>query len=120
MAIKGIFYVFAEVSNLARSKKFYGEILGWALNTDEKDVAGFAFGSGYLVIHAATDDPGSPRGSRFYAAVEVDDVDGEHARLKRLGVEVGDVTDHPWGERNFFFHDPDGHMWSYGKITRAH
>ena len=42
MAIKGIFYVFAEVSDLAHSKKFYGEILGWKLNTDEKDVAGFA------------------------------------------------------------------------------
>ncbi len=52
MAIKGIFYVFALVSDMARSKKFYGEALGWKLGTDENDVAGFAFGSGYLVIHA--------------------------------------------------------------------
>jgi hypothetical protein len=37
MAIKGIFYVFAEVSDLARSKKFYGETQGWKLNTDEKN-----------------------------------------------------------------------------------
>ena len=48
MAIKGIFYVFALVSDMARSKKFYGETLGWKLGTDENDVAGFAFGSGYL------------------------------------------------------------------------
>jgi hypothetical protein len=31
----------------------YSETLGWKLNTDEKDVAGFAFGSAYLVIHAS-------------------------------------------------------------------
>ena len=35
MAVKGIFYVFAEVSDLAHSKKFYGETLGWKLNTDD-------------------------------------------------------------------------------------
>jgi predicted enzyme related to lactoylglutathione lyase len=35
MAIKGIFYVFAHVSDLARSKRFYGETLGWTKNTDE-------------------------------------------------------------------------------------
>ena len=42
MAATGIFYVFAFVSDLARSKRFYGETLGWTLGTDEADVAGFA------------------------------------------------------------------------------
>jgi catechol 2,3-dioxygenase-like lactoylglutathione lyase family enzyme len=119
MAIKGIFYVYAEVSDLARSKKFYGETLGWKLNTDEKDVAGFAFGSAYLVIHAAGTQ--SPRtGATMYVEVQVDDVNAEHARLKSLGVEIGELHDQHWGERNFSFRDPDGHTWFYGQATHGH
>jgi catechol 2,3-dioxygenase-like lactoylglutathione lyase family enzyme len=120
MAIKGIFYVFARVSDLARSKRFYGETLGWKLGTEEKDVAGFAFGSGYLVIHA-DDGRGPARGAGgMHVEVQVEDVNAEHARLKELGVDVGEVCDQPWGERNFSFQDPDGYTWSYGQPTRAH
>ena len=119
MATKGVFYVFAYVSDLARSKRFYGETLGWTLGTDEADVKGFSFGTGYLVIHA--DD--RPREARRYVGgmqveVQVDDVDAEHARLRSLGVKVGELHDQPWGERNFFFDDPDGYTWSYGQPRR--
>jgi predicted enzyme related to lactoylglutathione lyase len=92
MAIKGIFYVFAEVSDLARSKQFYGQTLGWKINTDEKGVAGFAFGSAYLVIHASGKQS-RPTGPSLYVEVQVDDVNAEHARLKELGVEVSDLQD---------------------------
>jgi uncharacterized glyoxalase superfamily protein PhnB len=47
--------------------------------------------------------------------VRVDDIDAQHARLKSMGVEVGELRDQPWGERNFEFHDPDGYTWSYGQ-----
>jgi uncharacterized glyoxalase superfamily protein PhnB len=82
-------------------------------------VAGFSFGSGYLVVHA--DD--RPADARRYAggmhvAVQVDDVDAEHARLRKLGVEVIDLWDAPWGERNFSFDDPDGYTWWYGQPKR--
>jgi catechol 2,3-dioxygenase-like lactoylglutathione lyase family enzyme len=115
MAVKGIFYVFAFVSDLERSKRFYGETLGWSLGTDEDGVAGFSFGSGYLVIHLEN----RPPASRTYAGgmqveVQVEDVAAEHARLRSLGVPVGDLCDQPWGERNFHFTDPDGYEWSYG------
>lgn len=118
MAIKGIFYVFAEVSDLARSKKFYGGTLGWQLNTDEKDVAGFACGNAYLVIHA-TGNAAPPAGRTLYVELQVDDVNAEHARLKELGVKVTDPHDQHWGERNFSFVDPDGHTWFYGQSTHA-
>jgi catechol 2,3-dioxygenase-like lactoylglutathione lyase family enzyme len=116
MAASGIFYVFVFVSDFERSKKFYAQTLGWKLGTDEKDVAGFAFGSGYLVIHG--DDRPPPQ--RRYAGgmqveVKVDDVEREHTRLKELGVAVGDLHEQPWGERNFYFEDPDGYVWSYGQ-----
>ena len=119
MAIKGMFYVFAEVSDLARSKKFYGETLGWKMNTDEKDVAGFAFGNAYLVIHA-TGNQTRPSGSSLYVEVQVDDVNAEHARLKGLGVKVSEPKDQHWGERNFSFVDPDGHTWFYGQSMHGH
>jgi catechol 2,3-dioxygenase-like lactoylglutathione lyase family enzyme len=113
MAIKGIFYVFAEVADLARSKNFYAETLGWKLNTDEKEVAGFAFGNAYLVLYGTGKKISA--GSSMYVEVQVDDVNAEHARLKGLGVEVTDPVDQHWGERNFSFHDPDGHKWFYGQ-----
>ena len=119
MPATGVFYVFAFVSDLAQSKRFYGEVLGWTPGTDEPDVAGFGFGSGYLVIH--TDDRREE--SRCYAGgmqveVRVEDVDAEHERLRQLGVAVSDLADQPWGERNFSVVDPDGYRWSYGQPTR--
>jgi catechol 2,3-dioxygenase-like lactoylglutathione lyase family enzyme len=123
MAIKGIFYVSAQVSDLARSRKFYGDVLGWTLNTDEPHVAGFAFGTGYVVLLADPQRRGgepAPRAGGFEVEVQVDDVDAEHARLRERGVAVGELCDQPWGERNFTFCDPDGYRWSYGQPTRAH
>ena len=116
MAIKGLFYVHAEVTDIARSKRFYREVLGWELQTDEKDVAGFAFGSAYLVL--VTGKSTASRSDALYVAVEVSDVDAEYARLKGLGVEVGELRDYPWGERKFSFRDPDGYLWSYGEIKK--
>ena len=118
MAPNGIFYVFANVSDLTRSKRFYGETLGWTLGTDEADVAGFAFGGGYLVLH--TDERRDARGyaGGMHVAVKVDDVDAEHARLATLGVRVSELRDQPWGERNFYFDDPDGYVWAYGQPRR--
>lgn len=118
MSTDGIFYVFAFVSDLARSKRFYGETLGWRLGTDEADVAGFAFGGGYLVVHR--DD--RPAAARSYAggmhvAVKVDDVAAAHAGLRARGVAVSELHDQPWGQRDFFFDDPDGYRWWYGQPT---
>ena len=118
MSVKEIFYIEAFVSDLNRSKKFYGETLGWKLNTDLPQVAGFFFGTGYLVIVSET----RPAASRQYAGgmhveVKVDDIEAEHKRLRQLGVDVGELSDKPWGERKFSFTDPDGYLWSYGQPT---
>jgi catechol 2,3-dioxygenase-like lactoylglutathione lyase family enzyme len=116
MAFEGVFYVYAKVSDLARAKRFYGETLGWKLTTDEPGVAGFWFGTGYLV--AGQDDrPASERryGGGMHVAVRVDDLDAQHARLRERGVAVSEIHVRPWGERNFDFADPDGYSWEYGQ-----
>jgi catechol 2,3-dioxygenase-like lactoylglutathione lyase family enzyme len=116
MAVKGINCVSAHVSDLQRSKRFYGEALCWSIQTDEHDVAGFSFGEGYLVIH--TDDR-NEEAQRYaggmHVLVQVENVDAEHARLKALGVKVSDLCDQPWGMRTFTFWDPDGYAWEYGQ-----
>lgn len=116
MAIEGIFYVYAQVADLQRAKQFYGETLGWKLHTDEQHVAGFWFGSGYLVAGlaaGAADGRAHPEG--MHVAVRVSDIEKEHARLSERGVQVSPVQRRPWGERNFSFTDPDGHQWVYGE-----
>ncbi len=117
MSIEGIFYVYVEVSDLGRAKRFYADTLRWKLYTDEAEVAGFWFGSGYLVAHmdaAAAADRGS---GGMHVAVKVKDLEAEHARLAASGVKVGKLQVQPWGERNFNFTDPDGYMWVYSQAN---
>lgn len=119
MAVNGLFYVYALVADLGRAKRFYAETLGWALDTDEPGVAGFWFGTGYLLV---TQDTRAPS-DRIYAggmhiAVRVDNLDGEHSRLRARGVAVTPIVARPWGERNFSFTDPDGYVWEYGQPSR--
>lgn len=116
---KGIFYIFLYVSDLERSKRFYGETLGWQIGTNEKDVAGFSFGNGYLVVHSDTRNDGKGRyGGGMWAAVQVEDIEHAHATLKDRGVKVGEILSQPWGERQFYFDDPDGYHWSFGQSMR--
>jgi predicted enzyme related to lactoylglutathione lyase len=112
MAIEGIFYVYAKVSDLERTKQFYGETLGWKLHTDEDYVAGFWFGSGYLVAGL---DRGAASSGGMQVSVKVSDIDAEHAQLAQRGVDVTPIKQRPWGERNFSFKDPDGYVWEYGQ-----
>src|SRR5215471_2507499 len=115
---KGIFYVFAFVSDLERSKRFYRDVLGFELGTDEHGVAGLGFGSGYLVIH----EDSRPAGQRTYGGgncvcAQVENAAAEHDRLKAAGVAVTDVVHQPWGEISFEFTDPDGYRWIYGQMS---
>jgi len=116
MSAKGIFYIEAIVSDLQRSKSFYSDTLGWKLNTDLPTVAGFFFGTGYLVL--VTDE--RPTTSRRYAGgmyveVQVEDIVAEHEALQEKGVDVSEISQKPWGERKFTFTDPDGYPWAYGQ-----
>jgi catechol 2,3-dioxygenase-like lactoylglutathione lyase family enzyme len=116
MAIDGFFYVYAKVADLERTKQFYGNTLGWKLQTDEPTVAGFWFGSGYLVAGVDTGVAVSPPyAGGMHVAVRVTDIDAEHARLEHNGVDVSPIRHQPWGERNFSFKDPDGYLWEYGQ-----
>ena len=119
MAIHGIFYIALHVSNLAASKQFYAETLGWRLETEEPGVAGLWVGDGYVVLLANAPDSPGPRPGGMHVAVQVEDIAQEHARLREHGVAVSELVSQPWGERNFRFTDPDGYQWAYGEIASA-
>jgi catechol 2,3-dioxygenase-like lactoylglutathione lyase family enzyme len=116
MAIEGIFYVYAKVGDLKRAKEFYGDTLGWRLHTDEPAVAGFWFGTGYLVLGLEkSGSPGERGAGGMHVAVRVSDLEAEHARLTERGVGVSPIQRQPWGESNFSFRDPEGYRWEYGQ-----
>ena len=112
MKAKGIFYVFIYVSDLERSKAFYRDTLGWKLGTEEGNVAGLAFGAGYVVMHQDNRNPDARRyAGGMNVSVNVESADAEHARLSASGAKVTALSDWPWGERNFSITDPDGYSW---------
>jgi catechol 2,3-dioxygenase-like lactoylglutathione lyase family enzyme len=118
MAIEGVFYVRISVADLARTKAFYGETLGWRIETNESYVAGFWFGAGYLVAALEPPTAAKPRDGGMLVTVRVDDLDAEHKRLTDKGVAVSPIESRPWGQRDFSFNDPDGYRWDYAEASR--
>jgi catechol 2,3-dioxygenase-like lactoylglutathione lyase family enzyme len=117
MAIEGIFYVRISVADLARSKRFYGETLGWKLETDEPYVVGLWFGSGYVVCAIDPQAAAKPRDGGMKVAVRVDDIEAHHKQLADKGVDVSPIESRPWGQRDFSFADPDGYGWDYAQVA---
>lgn len=116
--VKGLGYVFLYVSDLERSRRFYGEVLGWKETMRVEEVVGFQFGTMQLVLHADTRTQGKGEyGGGCWLAVEAPDVDAVHKVLAGRGVKVTPVLDQHWGERMFYFDDPDGYHWSCGCQT---
>jgi catechol 2,3-dioxygenase-like lactoylglutathione lyase family enzyme len=117
MNVGGLSSVLLNVSDLERSRRFYGDHLGLPLVAEpEKDhVLVFLAGPTSLVIHAHGDFKGSAvPGPEDPGAVllflSVDDVDAATEELRSAGVTVAaEPADQPWGERTATVFDPDGH-----------
>jgi uncharacterized protein len=117
------------VRDLARSKKFYGEGLGCAIERDYPHFVLFNLGDGSSSLalyewEAAAQDAGvSPDGSGFRGVSfhfivpsreEVDDVMGKAAAAG--GDVVTEAAASRWGGYFGYFSDPDDHLW---KIATA-
>lgn len=116
---KGISYVYQSVPDIAKSCQFFEKELGFKLHTDQPDVKGLAAGSGYLILHK--DDPSflaKERGAGAHVCIEVDDIAAYHAELTKRGVKVSELTQRPWGQRDFFLNDPDGYSWCFAQTMR--
>jgi catechol 2,3-dioxygenase-like lactoylglutathione lyase family enzyme len=100
--------------NEEASVKFYTEKLGFTFHSSW---------GGYLIfsrdgvnIHMwPTKDPEIPKATGCY--VNVTEVDKLHAELKKKGIihPNGDLTDMPWGMRQFSILDNDGNIIHFGE-----
>lgn len=83
--------------------------------------AELAFGCSILMLGAVRDDalgvrvgtPGPDGGKTIYVAV--DDVEALFDRVRSSGVPIEeDLTDRPYGSREFQCRDPEGNLWCFG------
>jgi len=101
--------VLVRPSDPARSRAFYGEVLGLAVYREfgppEHPGVVFFLGNGLLELSGRTDEP--PRGLALW--LQVRDVAAEHARLVAAGVPVLRAPQlEPWGLIEMWIADPDG------------
>ena len=108
------------VADVDRAKAFYVEQAGFTADHDHRvsdelrfvqltppgSACSIAIGEG--LTDAA---PGSVAGLQLV----VDDADAARAELAARGLDVGAVTDLPWG-RFLFFADPDGNRWAVQQL----
>jgi predicted enzyme related to lactoylglutathione lyase len=111
------------VEDIARSKKFYGEGLGCAIDQDYPQFVLFNLGEGSSSLalyqrEAAAQDAGvSSEGSGFrgvsfhFIVASSDAVDEVMAQAVAAGGDVvKGATASPWGYFGYFS-DPDGYLW---------
>jgi predicted enzyme related to lactoylglutathione lyase len=113
MAITHVQLFSLPVSDQDRARDFYVDVLGWTLVADTEMGPGMrwvqvappgATTSVTLVTWFPSMPPGASRGT----VLETDDLEGDVARLRGLGVVVdGEIQEMPWG-RFVTFADPDG------------
>lgn len=123
--IGGLFETHLNVADLARSMRFYGDVLGLELGTHEP-ARGLAIywigprGKGFLGLW---EKPVAEVASQHFAfEVARADLDGAIAALKRQGVGVRNFFNQPtdvptvfgWmPAASVYFDDPDGHLLEF-------
>ncbi len=112
--------VIVPVSDVDRSRAFYGDTLGWPVDHDQTvdentrfvqvtppgSACSIAFGRGLSEM-----EPGSLRAIQAVVA----SADEALADLTARGVAADGVDDQPWG-RFVTFADPDGNAWTLQQL----
>jgi catechol 2,3-dioxygenase-like lactoylglutathione lyase family enzyme len=112
--------ILMPVSDVDRSRAFYGDTLGWPVDHDQTvddnirfvqvtppgSACSVAFGRGLTEM-----EPGSLRAIQAV----VGSADEALADLTARGVEADGVDDQPWG-RFVTFADPDGNTWTLQQL----
>ncbi|GAA0232500.1 VOC family protein [Saccharothrix mutabilis subsp. mutabilis] len=116
MTITGIFPTICS-DDIAATRDFYASLFGMSPVFENDWYVQLQAGSTHLQIGVVRRDHGSvPEGHRelpagTLVAIEVDDVDGVHAKALDAGLTMLlDLRDEPWGQRHFITRDPSGTM----------
>jgi predicted enzyme related to lactoylglutathione lyase len=104
MSKNEIVLVSVPVGDQARAKKFYSEKLGFSVAMERIDAMGpgrswimLAPPGGTAMITLVNWFETMPAGSLRGLVISTADLDGEHVRLKKAGVDIDDVKAAPWG-----------------------
>ncbi|BDB19612.1 bleomycin resistance protein [Pseudomonas sp. CYM-20-01] len=103
-----------NVSDIARSKAFYGSAFGWTFVDYGPTYTEFS--DGRLTGGFTTGEPVRPGGP--LVILYADDLDATQQRLKALGAVITRETFAFPGGRRFHFTDPDGYelaVWNAGQ-----
>lgn len=110
-------YVIA-VPDLARSARFYGDVLGFEVREVGDPGWRFFVRDGCTIMAGECPDalpPAELGDHSYFAYLEVDDVDGWHRDLVAKHVEiVKPLRTEPWGMREFGIRTADGHRILFG------
>lgn len=118
-----IAYVNVFVSDLARAVQFYeGSLkLGLEFSSPEHGYASLSAGSIRLGLAMPGPEQSGIVGRHTGVGLEVEDLDGEYARLSRLGVKfVMPPTRQPWGGFMALVADPDGNVFYLDQVSAVH
>ena len=110
---------FVPATDFERSKQFY-LMLGFEIPWTDDSLAYVRQGACSFLLQAS----GEPEFStHFQMHLLVEKVDDWHAQVmasdlaKRFQTPVGDLTDQPWGMREFTLVDPSGVLWRIAQNT---
>jgi len=102
-------YIEFPVLDLARTKEFYGRLLGWRFEDYGPDYA--SFHDGRLAGGFYTSEKVQPGGA--LVVIYVSDIEAAKRKAQELGAAITrDIFDFPGGRR-FQFLDPSGHELSF-------
>ena len=115
------------VDDIARSRRFYEEVLGQEVEFDFGENVTF---KGSFAIHLKghyetligneADHKITQKSNSFEMYFETDDVLSDYQRLKQAKVEfVHELREQPWGQRVTRFYDPDWHIVEIGETMQS-
>ncbi|HSX31140.1 MAG TPA: VOC family protein [Candidatus Saccharimonadales bacterium] len=102
-----------EVSDLARSKQFYEQVLGFEPGEyyEPTKWQPYNFGNQYLAIREV--ETLKPRGSLDITNFEVEDVEALWEKVKDAATVVEPLAPTPYGTYKFVVADPDGYRLGF-------
>lgn len=124
--IEGIDNIGVAVTDYQRAVDFYKK-LGFEVDFEENEGASLKAGNAVLYVFKTTSPAqpqprdvsltGNPPGID-HISFGVPDVDAEHARIRKAGLEVEtEPEDQSWGSRTITILDPDGNrLWFLGPL----
>lgn len=108
---------FVPARDHALSKRFYQD-LGFTMPSDEDGIAYFHHGECSFLLQ---DFYEPVHAENFMMHLLVDDVNAWHQHIieqgiaEKYAVKLSDVTEQPWGMRDFIIYDPSGVLWHFGE-----